>query len=84
MSAVTTADPESESEWWHNVMTRPWTFTLNFESTAGPIEIGQGVEFRSGQVVAEINGRTELHKDKASFLGVYTEEKGYGIDWHQE
>jgi hypothetical protein len=75
-------DPES-GEWWHDLMTRPWTFTIKFESTAGAIEVGQGVEFKSGQVVVEINGRTEIHKDKAAMLGIYTEDK-YVIEWHQE
>lgn len=79
----TVVDTEESGEWWHVVMTRPWTFTVMFESTAGPIEIGQGVEFKSGQVVIEINSRTEIHKDKASMLGVYTEDK-YKIEWHQE
>ena len=79
----TTVDTDESPEWWHDLMTRPWTFIVKFKSTAGPIEIGQGVEFKSGQVVAEINGRTEIHKDKASFLGVYTDDK-YEVEWDAE
>jgi len=76
------ADPESP-EWWHNVMTRPWTFTVNFESTGGSIEVGQGCEFKDGQVVVIINGRTEIYRNKAEMLDVYKEPQ-YGIEWHQE
>ena len=79
----TTLDEPESQEWWHNIMTRPWTFTINFVSTAGPVEVGQGVEFKSGQVVIEINGRTELYHDKAAALEVY-KEPSYSLEWHQE
>lgn len=79
----TAVDTEESPDWWHNVMTRPWTFTIKFKSTAGPMEVGQGVEFKSGQIVVQINERTEIHKNKADLLAVYTDDK-YEIEWHQE
>jgi hypothetical protein len=76
------ADAESP-EWWHAVMTRPWTFDIQAVDEGDSTEVGAGVEFRDGTVVTNMQGRLEFYKDKPQMIDNYPEPE-FRIDWHQE